>query len=240
MKNFKSLSVLFEQGPPDPSKFKSSSSGRPANNSGSGNRNSGGNAGGNTGGNTNPAAPAKITKDAYNKLVQELDGFALYFSKMAEAYIKYDESAMADCDGIIDDSESCYWNKVYEKMKMAGLPGDHSLFVKKVEEFNKLITDNKIPDDPGIEHAKLVKERILHNVHEARRMVEPTKNRITDNVPSGARTDTARGMVYKALNYDDHNFRWTMYYTYSPVTPYKGGTAEAVSQSVSKEVDCDF
>lgn len=188
-----------------------------------------------------PAAATTITEDELRKLIAELDGFALYFSNKVSALAKYDANSMEDCDGgwyWPNDDESCYWKIIWNNWSAEGIPAVYAKFAEKVAAFNKLVTDKKIPST-SIELAHQVQFRIGHNLHEANRMNQSELNKLA-NVPSGKRADTLRGMVMKVINNDDHNFRWTMYYTYTPVIPYGGTTPATVALTSTYAIDCDF
>jgi hypothetical protein len=186
-----------------------------------------------------PPAKTKISQEDYVNKVKALDGFALYFTNIIKSLVVYDSNSMADCDGWMDDSESCYWNAIWKKIEMSGTLAVKDKFKQAIIDFKKLITDQTAPD---VEHAKLVAKRAEHNFYEASRMLMKDSNKATpgDKGLTGERSETVRGMVMKAINTDDHNFRWSMYYTYSPVTPYGGGTAVNVALVQSDKIDCDF
>ena len=184
--------------------------------------------------NNTPAPATQLTQENFNTIVAELDGFALFFSNKAQTLAKYDETSMSDCDGIMfDDDESCYWRIIWQNWEAEGCPAAYGKFAAKVTEFNA-----NLAKYPNQDAAKLVQTRVVHNLHEANRMNQKDKNTIT--APAGKRSDTLRGMVMKVINTDDHNFRWTMYYTNATVTPFGGGSPATVSATSTYKVDCDF
>ena len=185
----------------------------------------------------NTLAVDTISEEDFNKKVAVLDGFALYFSSKVQTLVKYDETSMSDCDGYFDDDEGCYWKVVWRNWEAEGVPTAYVKFVKAVEEFNKLVTDKKVPNE---ELAKQIQYRITHNLHEANRMNQGKLNKLSSVAKAGMRRDTLRGMVMKVINTDDHWFRWTMYYTNTSVTPYGGGQPTTVQNTETYKVDCDF
>lgn len=188
-----------------------------------------------------PAAqtgPVKLTDAEFTAKIQELDGFALYFSNIVKTVAKYDSASMEDCDGWFDDNEQCYWKVVRRNYDMLGAPAVHTKFTAAVAAFAKLIQDDLVPNK---DIANLVLTRANHNLHEANRInFDKFGEYKLASAPAGGRTDTLRGMVFKKINMDDHYFRWSMYYYYSEVKPYGGSTAEPVNAIVNYNVDCDF
>lgn len=180
-----------------------------------------------------PPAATTITQAEFDKVVAELDGFALFFANKAQTLAKYDETSMSDCDTWLDDDEACYWKIVWQNWEAEGCPAVYTKFATKVTEFTA-----NFAKYPNQDAAKLVQTRIAHNLHEANRMNQKTNNTIT--APAGKRSDTLRGMVMKVINKDDHWFRWTMYYTNATVTPFGGGAPSTVSPTSTYKVDCDF
>jgi hypothetical protein len=180
-----------------------------------------------------PPAATTITQAEFDKVVLELDGFALFFANKAQTLAKYDETSMSDCDGTFDDDEACYWKTIWQNWEAEGCPATYVKFAAKVTEFTA-----NLAKYPNQDAAKLVQTRIAHNLHEANRMNQKDKNTIT--APAGKRLDTLRGMVMKVINNDDHWFRWTMYYTNATVTPFGGGAPSTVSPTSTYKVDCDF
>jgi hypothetical protein len=181
-----------------------------------------------------PPAATTITQAEFDKVVLELDGFALFFANKAQTLAKYDETSMSDCDGIMfDDDEACYWKIIWQNWEAEGCPATYTKFAAKVTEFIA-----NLAKYPNQDAAKLVQTRVAHNLHEANRMNQKSNNTIT--APAGKRSDTLRGMVMKVINKDDHWFRWTMYYTNAAVTPFGGGAPSTVSPTSTYKVDCDF
>jgi hypothetical protein len=183
-----------------------------------------------------PPAATTITQAEFDKVVAELDGFALFFANKAQTLAKYDETSMSDCDGNLlawSDDEACYWKIIWQNWGAEGCPAAYTKFATKVTEFTA-----NLAKYPNQDAAKLVQTRASHNLHEANRMNQKDNNTIT--APAGKRSDTLRGMVMKVINNDDHNFRWTMYYTTATVTPFGGGAPSTVSPTSTYKVDCDF
>ena len=180
-----------------------------------------------------PPTAATITQAEFDKVVAELDGFALFFTNKVQTIAKYDEASMSDCAGFFNDDEACFWKIVWQNWEAEGCPDVYIKFAAKVAEFSANLA--KYPDQAA---AKLVQTRVAHNLHEANRMNQRANNTIA--APAGKRKDTLRGMVMKEINKDDHNFRWTMYYTNTTVTPFGGGTPVTVSPTSTYKVDCDF
>lgn len=171
----------------------------------------------------------------FERLAAQLDGFALYFSAKVESLVQYDEASMGQCKGVLfDDDEGCFWKVIWRNWEAEAVP---TAYVKFKEALDKLQNMVWAKTAPNMDMANQVLYRAKHNYAEATRMNQKDHNWV--NTTEGSKY-TLRGMVMKQINTDDHNFRWTMYYTNTSVIPYGGGQPAQVRNTESKSIDCDF